>query len=61
MSWNESEILEARRTIFESARDMLAGDLSYIEGARKIFAVLETSRLDRWDTNLVPFIGIYSE
>jgi hypothetical protein len=61
MSWNESEILAARRVIFEAAQDMLAGRLSYIEGARKIIAARFTSRLDEWDVDLVPFVGIDSE
>jgi hypothetical protein len=46
MSLNESEILVARRAIFEAAQDMLAGRLSYIEGARKIAATKATARLD---------------
>jgi hypothetical protein len=61
MSWNESEILAARRAIFEAAQDMLAGSLSYIEGARKIIAVQATAKLDERDTDLVLFVGIVSE
>lgn len=61
MSWNESEILAARRAIFAAARDMLAGELSYIEGARKIIAAKVTSRLDQRDVNLLPFVGIESD
>ena len=61
MSWNESDILAARRAIFEAAQDMLAGTLSYIEGARKIFAAMEASRLDDRDADLLPFVGIVSE
>jgi hypothetical protein len=52
MSWNES-----RRAIFEAAQDMLAGSLSYVEGARKIIAALATAKLDERDTDLVPFVG----
>ena len=61
MSWNESEILAARRAIFAAAQDMLAGRLSYIEGARTIVAAKIASRLDQWDVDLVPFAGIDSD
>jgi hypothetical protein len=61
MSRNESEILSARRAIFEAAQDMLAGKLSYIEGARKIFAATVAARLDERDADLLPFVGIFSE
>jgi len=61
MSWNEGEILAARRAIFAAAQDMLAGKLSYIEGARRIVAAKVTSRLDEWDVDLVPFVGIDSD
>lgn len=61
MSWNESEILTARRRILKAAQDMLAGKLLYVEGARKILADQETARLDEWDADLLPFVGIVSE
>jgi hypothetical protein len=61
MSWNESEILEARRAIFDAAQDMLAGRLTYIEGARKIIAAWGGSKLDEWDADFLPFVGIGSE
>jgi len=61
MSWNESEILAARRSILKTAQDMLAGKLSYIEGARKIVAARRTARLDEWDVDVLPFVGIDSE
>ena len=61
MSYNESKILETRRGILEAAQDMLAGKLSYIEGARKIVAVWATARLDERDADLLPFVGIASE
>jgi hypothetical protein len=61
MSWNETEILAARHTIFRAALDMLAGKLSYIEGARKIVAMGTTARLDERDGDLLPFVGIVSE
>ena len=61
MSWNESEILAARRAIFGAAQDMLAGRLSYIEGARTIVAAKLASRLDQWDVDLLAFAGIDSD
>ena len=61
MSWNESEIMAARRSILNAAQDMLAGKLSYIEGARKIVAAATTARLDERDADLLPFVGIDSE
>ena len=61
MSWNESEILKARQAILDTAQDMLAGRLTYIEGARKIFAAWRTSKLDEGDADFLPFVGIHSE
>jgi hypothetical protein len=61
MSWNESEILASRRSIFKAAQGMLAGKLSHIEGARKIVAARRTARLDEWDVDVLPFVGIDSE
>jgi hypothetical protein len=61
MSWNESEILAARRRILETAQAMLAGTCSYIEGARQIVAAWRNSKLDESDVDFVPFIAIDSE
>jgi hypothetical protein len=61
MSWNESEIMNARRVMVDAAQDMLAGRLSYIEGARKIVAAKWMARLDESDPDLLPFEGIVSE
>jgi hypothetical protein len=61
MSWNESEIMKARRAIFDTVQDMLAGRLSYIEGARKIVAAGWVARLDERDPDLLHFQGIDSE
>ena len=55
MSWNESEILKARRAIFDAAQGMLAGRLTYI------VAAWWTSKLDEWDADFLPFVGIASE
>ena len=61
MSWNASEILAARLRILKAAQDMLAGKLSYIEGAREIVAAETKARLDERDADLLPFHGIESE
>jgi hypothetical protein len=61
MSWNELDILRARRAIFDAAQGMLAGNLSYIEGARKIVGAIEPSKLGWSEPDLMPFIGIDSE
>jgi hypothetical protein len=53
MSWNESEIMTARRAIFDAAQDMLAGRLSYIEGARKIVAASCAAKLDERDPDVL--------
>ena len=61
MSWNETEILATRRAILEAAQAMLAGRLSYIEGARRIVGAWRASKLDQWDSDFLPFVGIDSE
>jgi hypothetical protein len=61
MSSNDSEMMIARHLIFEAAQDMLAGRLSYIEGARKICPARFSWGLDEWDDDLRCFIGIDSE
>lgn len=61
MSWNETEILAARRKIIKAAQDMLVGNISYLEGACKIVAAGPTARIDEWGIDLLPFVGIISE
>ncbi|MCK1547047.1 hypothetical protein IVA87_04920 [Bradyrhizobium sp. 147] len=61
MSWNEAEIVAARRKILKSAQDMLAGQLSSIECARTIVTAGTKARLDERDVDLLPFVGIVSE
>jgi hypothetical protein len=57
MSWNETEIPAACRTILKTAQR-----LSYVESARKIAAAGTTARLDERDTDLLLlFVGIVSE
>jgi hypothetical protein len=45
----------------DAAQDMLAGRLSYIEGARKIVAARWAARLDEWDPDVLHFVATYSE
>ena len=61
MSWNETEILAARRGIIGACQGMLAGELLYIEGARKVLSFQREAKLADLDDDLLPFIGIFSE
>jgi len=60
MSINLSEIEAARLLIATTARKMLAGELSYIEGSRTIVASLPAAQVDNTD-EFMAFIGIDSE
>ncbi|MHC2333893.1 hypothetical protein [Bradyrhizobium sp. USDA 4454] len=60
MSWNQSEVLEARRLIVETARSILAGETTAIEGARSIVRSCSRAKLEN-DPDIVPFIAIESE
>lgn len=60
MSINLDEINEARSLIVTTARRMLAGKLSYIEGSRVITAMLPDAQVDNIDDFKV-FLGIASE
>lgn len=61
MSWNENEILAACIKVFEAARDMLAGNLSYIEGARIIFFAWRGTKLNEQDVDYTAMVAIHSE
>lgn len=61
MSSDETKTMAARVAIFDAVQAMLAGRLSYIEGARKICPARFSWRLDEWDDDLRCFIGIDSE
>ena len=52
MSDGESKVIAARLVIYEAVQDMLAGRLSYIEGARKICPARFAWGLDEWDDDL---------
>jgi hypothetical protein len=56
-----TKMMVARVLIYEAVRDMLAGRLSYIEGARKICPARFAWGLDEWDNDIRCFIGIESE
>jgi hypothetical protein len=58
---SSDERMEARLAIFEAAQDMLAGKLSYIEGARKITSACFSWGLDQLDADVRCFAGIDSE
>ncbi|MGY8685949.1 hypothetical protein Q2941_50925 [Bradyrhizobium sp. UFLA05-153] len=60
MSWNQSEVIEARRSILETARRVLSGRTSSIEGARIIASRRFKARLED-DPDILPFVGIDSE
>src|SRR5258705_1186700 len=51
---------EARQAIGMTARALLTGALSYIEGARKIANLRFPAALE-WDSDIFPFLGIDSE
>jgi hypothetical protein len=58
---SSDEMMEARLTIFEAAQAMLAGKLSFIEGARKISRARFWWGLDQLDSDVRCFVGIDSE
>jgi hypothetical protein len=45
----------------EIAREMLRGDVSFIEGSRRINRLRSSAGLLQLDADIVPFIGIDSE
>ena len=61
MSYDKSKVMAARLVVYEAVQDMLAGRLSYIEGARKICPARFSWGLDEWDDDIRCFIGIDSE
>jgi len=51
----------ARRRIAETARQMMRGDISFIDGARRIDRLRSSAELAASDTDIIPFIAIESE
>lgn len=60
MSIDLAEIEQARSAIARLAAQMLAGELSYIEGSRALLAQLSAARADTM-AEFRPFMGIDSE
>ncbi|MGC2778520.1 MAG: hypothetical protein WA418_23100 [Bradyrhizobium sp.] len=60
MSWNQPEVLDARKLILEAATGILSGGVSPIEGARRIAIHRFAARLET-DPDILPFVGIDSE
>jgi hypothetical protein len=60
MSWNQTEIIEARQAILEAVRSVLSEALSPIEGARIIVQLCFIARLDN-DPDILRIRGIASE
>ena len=61
MSVNVTSISQAREAIAKSAEAMLAGDLSYIRGARHICGLFDEARIDCYVELFVTFISVSSE
>lgn len=61
MSINFAEIEQARARIVDTAQEMLAGRISYIEGTRAICGMLNAARLDQLQDPFVNFTAIDSE
>ena len=57
----DPEVEDARRKIGEIAREILNGQLSYIEGARALWRLGPQARLPARDPDLTIFVGIDSE
>jgi hypothetical protein len=57
----DPEVEKARLEVVATARFMLAGTLSFIEGARQIIGRQREADLDDRDADIVPFVAIASE
>src|SRR5258706_5880454 len=55
-----AQIEQIRRQIGETASAMLSGELSFIEGARRISELRFEAKLD-FDPHILPFVAIDSE
>jgi hypothetical protein len=60
VSWNQSEVVAARQIIIETAKGILSGSVSPVEGARTIARHSFKARLED-DPDVLPFAGIASE
>jgi len=61
MNADADYVAKARKLVLDTARRMLGGECSYIEGSRVICGLLEQARLDSSKKPFVDFIGIDSE
>ena len=61
MSINQPQINECRKQVRETAKRMLSGELSYIEGGHQIFHLLNDCRVDTSKSPFVVFTGLVSE
>jgi hypothetical protein len=61
MGSNAASIKHCRERIADTARAMLEGQISYIEGSRLILTVASGADVDRYEDPFVAFIGIDSE
>jgi hypothetical protein len=61
MSNDLAKITEAREALARSAQAMLAGDISYVQGARHICGMLDEARVDPFAEPFVTFVGVSSE
>ncbi|MCA1378050.1 MULTISPECIES: hypothetical protein [unclassified Bradyrhizobium] len=60
VSRNQSEVIAARQIIVETAKGILSGSVSPVEGARTIARHRFKARLED-DFDILPFVGIDSE
>lgn len=61
MSTAPPEIIRSRSEILATAKKMLTGRCSYIEGSRTINALAHEARLERLEEPFVSFVAIDSE
>lgn len=61
MSINFHDISQARDLIANTARKMLDGTCSYIEGTRLIWGLLSDAKLDSFEEPFVAFVAIGSQ
>jgi hypothetical protein len=59
MSWNEAEILAARGRILKAAHDMLAGTLSFIEGAGRTETKAALQFVVSWSFQMNPNFKVH--
>jgi len=61
VSLNAPEIEQSREQISVTAKAMLSGNCSYIEGVRAIRGLFESACIDQFDEPFVAFVAIDSE